>query len=73
MDWKTVHEFVQVDRSVPEVTWPEPGTEGGLKQLKHFIENTLKKYGTLRNDPTEDGLSKLSPWFHTGNIDSCKT
>ena len=33
-----------------------------------FVQIRLKKFNTKRNDPTENALSNLSPWFHFGHI-----
>ena len=36
--------------------------------LESFIDTRLKIYADKRNDPNEDALSNLSPWFHFGQI-----
>ncbi|XP_028409958.1 deoxyribodipyrimidine photo-lyase-like [Dendronephthya gigantea] len=67
-NWKNVYKFIEVDQSVPEVSWAIPGTEAGMKRLMTFSEGNLKHFSTERNDPTKNSLSNLSPWFHTGQI-----
>lgn len=34
--------------------------------LESFINKRIKVFGSKRNDPTIDGLSKISPWLHFG-------
>lgn len=68
-DKKEYEEFLQVDESVPSVSWAIPGTKGGMDQAKYFVKNALAKYDTLRNDPTQAKItSNLSPWINHGHI-----
>jgi deoxyribodipyrimidine photolyase len=46
---------------VPEVTWCTPGESAGRANLEAFLERRLKKFATLRNDPTQHALSDCSP------------
>lgn len=59
-------EFIDVDRSIKEVDWAEPGTKAGLEMLESFCQERLKYFSTDRNNPTKNALSNLSPWFHAG-------
>ncbi|KAI1284943.1 Deoxyribodipyrimidine photo-lyase [Halotydeus destructor] len=68
VDWSSLLESLEVDRSVDEVQWASPGTNAGLKVLQEFCEKRIKAYSTQRNDPNKDALSMLSPWFHYGQI-----
>ncbi|XP_053685313.1 deoxyribodipyrimidine photo-lyase [Sabethes cyaneus] len=68
INWKKLLDSVKVDRTVDEVDWAVPGYEGGIATLQSFVENRLRKFNAKRNDPTEDALSNLSPWFHFGQI-----
>lgn len=61
-------ESVDVDRSVDEVKWAQPGYKAGIAILESFIETRLKIYTDKRNDPTLNALSNLSPWLHFGHI-----
>ncbi len=36
--------------------------------MNEFFNNKLDSYSTLRNDPTNDALSNLSPYLHFGQI-----
>jgi deoxyribodipyrimidine photo-lyase len=65
--WKTL-DAMKIDRSVPEVTWVDPGAKAAKRCLKHFIQQNLADYPDARNDPTLDGQSNLSPYLHFGQI-----
>jgi deoxyribodipyrimidine photo-lyase len=67
-DWHRAETSLRVDRSVPEVNWLTPGEKAAREVLNHFIEHKLSAYPERRNDPTEDGLSHLSPYLHFGQI-----
>ena len=67
-DWEAVTASLQVDRSVPEVTWLDPGERAALAALDDFLENRLRLYGS-RNDPTQSqACSNLSPYLHFGQL-----
>uniref|UniRef100_A0A182SAH5 Deoxyribodipyrimidine photo-lyase n=1 Tax=Anopheles maculatus TaxID=74869 RepID=A0A182SAH5_9DIPT len=68
INWTKVLDTLQVDRSVDAVEWATPGYIGGVKTLQTFVEKRLGKFNDKRNDPTENALSNLSPWFHFGQI-----
>ena len=53
---------------IPPVDWIYGGTGQGERFLDEFIKNNLKFYDTLRNDPTRDFASHLSPYLHFGQI-----
>lgn len=68
IDWVKLLDTIEVDRSVDEVDWATPGYTGGVGMLQSFVEKRLRKFNAKRNDPTDDALSNLSPWFHFGQI-----
>lgn len=68
INWKTVYNKLEVDEAVKPVSWAVPGTTGGLKMLNEFLTKRLKIYDAKRNNPNENALSNLSPWFHYGQI-----
>ncbi len=45
-----------------------PGEAGATRRLAAFLEGGLKDYGTLRNRPDLDSVSRLSPHLHFGDI-----
>ena len=57
-----------IDRSVP----PSPLFRGGQKEARQLLETFLKEkldhFGDLRNDPSLDYASHLSPYLHFGQI-----
>jgi deoxyribodipyrimidine photo-lyase len=59
---------LKINKNVREVDWIKSGESGALKYFKHFLKNKLNKYDALRNDPTKDGQSNLSPFLHFGQI-----
>jgi len=57
-----------IDNSVP----PSPVFRGGESRaedlLNRFITEKAHRFGTLRNDPSQDFLSHMSPYLHFGQI-----
>ncbi|XP_026486628.1 deoxyribodipyrimidine photo-lyase isoform X1 [Vanessa tameamea] len=68
IDWEEAIKSRDADETVKPVDWATPGYECALQVLKSFIDKRLKIYATKRNDPTQNALSNLSPWFHFGQI-----
>jgi deoxyribodipyrimidine photo-lyase len=56
------------DRSVPEITWLQPGAKAGHEVLRTFIRNRLARYPDDRNNPGKEGQSNLSPYLHYGQL-----
>ena len=59
----------------PRINWTNgfresftPTQAGGLKLLKTFLETKVSNYSVARNFPSQDGISKLSPYLHFGQI-----
>lgn len=48
----------------------EPGEKAAKKVMESFIADRLDSYEALRNDPTKNMLSNLSPYLHFGQISS---
>jgi deoxyribodipyrimidine photo-lyase len=59
---------LRIDRSVKGVHDLHGGTEEAKKHLQVFLEKKLDDYAELRNDPSLDLLSKMSPYLHFGQI-----
>ncbi|XP_033103666.1 deoxyribodipyrimidine photo-lyase-like isoform X2 [Anneissia japonica] len=66
--WDAAMDSLEVDKTVSEIDWAQPGTTAGLFALEDFFENRLRSYEVERNDPNKTALSNLSPWFHFGQI-----
>jgi deoxyribodipyrimidine photo-lyase len=60
---------LNIDRSVRrQKNGFHGGTSRGKALLEVFIENKLNSYHELRNDPTQDATSHMSPYLHFGQI-----
>ena len=59
---------LKIDRSVRRVSSFHGGTKEALKHLEVFLEEKLDRFPELRNDPTLDYLSHMSPYLHFGQI-----
>ncbi|XP_073704846.1 CPD photolyase isoform X2 [Garra rufa] len=68
VDWEEVLSSLEVDRSVGEVDWAQPGSSGGMAMLESFIDQRLRLFASHRNNPNYDALSHLSPWIHAGQL-----
>ncbi|XP_051943603.1 CPD photolyase isoform X1 [Hippocampus zosterae] len=68
VDWAKTIASMQVDRTVGEPEWAQPGTTSGMVMLESFIDVRLKLFGTQRNDPNVAALSQLSPWIRFGHL-----
>ena len=67
-DWNSIMKTTQVDHSVLEVDGIKPGEKAAKQALREFLGNRLALYDELRNDPSKDGQSNLSPYLHFGHI-----
>jgi deoxyribodipyrimidine photo-lyase len=59
----------------PKIKWAQginevwqPGSKGMQKNLKHLTESVIHGYGESRNRPAQDGVSRLSPHLHFGEV-----
>ena len=59
---------LQIDRSVKKVSRFRGGTQEAKKHLQIFLRDKLDRFPELRNDPTLDYLSQMSPYLHFGQI-----
>jgi len=67
-DWEKIKKSIRIDFDVKEVEWIKPGESAALKSLENFLKNKFDHYTGIRNDPTKDGQSNLSPYLHFGQI-----
>ncbi len=68
IDWEKINKSLKIDFSVNEVDWIKPGETAAHECLNNFLKDKFKNYHQLRNDPTKDGQSNLSPYLHFGQI-----
>ena len=59
---------LQIDNSVQEVKWINPGENEGKRSLKTYLNERMDVTGESRNDPNKDSLSNLSPYIHFGQL-----
>ena len=59
---------LRVDQSVKSVDSFHGGTQEANGHLEIFLESKLDRFPELRNDPTLDYLSHMSPYLHFGQI-----
>ena len=59
---------LNLDRSVAPVIGAPGGPSVARKKLKSFVANKLDRFHDLRNDPTLEYTSGLSPYLHFGQI-----
>ncbi|CAM9789414.1 unnamed protein product [Ectocarpus sp. 6 AP-2014] len=67
-DWKAAQTSLDLDRSVPEISWLKPGAKGASDNLQSFIETRMKGFADLSNNPNEDVCSHMSPYFNLGQM-----
>jgi deoxyribodipyrimidine photo-lyase len=68
-------EPIQSLELLPRIDWAQgmneawqPGEQGALVQLRHFVDHALDRYAEHRNRPDLKGVSRLSPYLHFGEI-----
>ncbi len=59
---------LKIDHRVKKTHHYHGGTMAAKKHLEAFIAEKLDQYAELRNDPTLDYLSNMSPYLHFGQI-----
>ena len=57
-----------IDRSVTQVSRFHGSTSNAKRRLSDFLRNKLNGFAQLRNDPTLDCVSNMSPYLHFGQI-----
>jgi deoxyribodipyrimidine photo-lyase len=70
IDWQELAKRLPMDRSVAEVNGIIPGEKAARKAVRHFLRSGLGHYDQMRNDPSRNGQSGLSPYLHFGHISS---
>jgi deoxyribodipyrimidine photo-lyase len=66
-DWELIRSL-EADSKVKPVDWAKGGEHEGRLMLSSFLRTRSEGYAEKRNDPNEDHLSNLSPYFHYGNL-----
>ncbi|MFZ1280742.1 MAG: deoxyribodipyrimidine photo-lyase [Ignavibacteriaceae bacterium] len=68
IDWSKIQKSLKINFDVKEVDWIKPGESEAQKTFNHFLKKKFENYHELRNDPTKDYQSNLSPYLHFGQI-----
>jgi len=68
IDWESLIDTTEVDRSVDEIEGYIAGEEAAHSKLKEFISERLNSFGTERNNPTFNTCSGLSPYINFGQL-----
>jgi deoxyribodipyrimidine photo-lyase len=63
-----VVKLLKPDMSVPPLQSTNGGHATAIERLENFINHKLDKFGELRNDPSLNYCSGLSPFIHFGQI-----
>lgn len=64
----TVIKSLNIDHTVPKSKYFYGGFSKANILLNFFIENKLANYSVLRNEPSQNCTSNLSPYLHFGQI-----
>ncbi|CAM9435802.1 unnamed protein product [Pylaiella littoralis] len=67
-DWEEAQASLDLDRSVPEITWLKPGAKGASANLQSFIDSRIKGFADQSNDPNEDVCSHMAAYFNLGQM-----
>jgi deoxyribodipyrimidine photo-lyase len=70
IDWKKVYSELKVDNEVKPVSFFQSGEDEAFIIFNDFINKKFENYHEIRNDPSLDGLSNISPYLHFGQISS---
>jgi deoxyribodipyrimidine photo-lyase len=65
-DWELLPTKPNWAKAFPKV-WT-PGQKGAEQRLEDFLDNGLDDYKAIRDIPSKDGTSRLSPHLHFGEI-----
>ena len=68
INWNNLEKTLKINFDVKEVDWIKPGEKAATEALEYFIDNKIENYDELRNDPTKDAQSNLSPYLHFGQL-----
>ena len=66
---------IEALKLLPQINWAsdfpnhwQPGESGALEQLERFSSETVFQYETERDQPAHNGVSRMSPHLHFGEI-----
>ncbi len=59
---------LDIDKKVPSSGYFHGGTNEAKRHLNNFLKRKINHFNDLRNDPSVDYLSNMSPYLHFGQI-----
>ncbi len=65
---ENVIDLLGIDRIIKKVSNFQGSNSEAKRHLETFLKNKLDRYNELRNDPSLDFLSNMSPYLHFGQI-----
>lgn len=68
INWEDISIKLGANKDVKPVNWILPGEKEAKRMLGEFIDQRLTGYSEKRNDPNENFLSNLSPYYHFGHL-----
>jgi len=71
LDWVRIPDWVaecEIDHSVGPVAGTRGGTTAGYRRWEHFLKSGIYGYAKRRNDPVQDGVSRMSAYLHYGMV-----
>ncbi|GJQ33009.1 MAG: deoxyribodipyrimidine photo-lyase [Ignavibacteriaceae bacterium] len=68
VDWEALNSSLKINHDVKEVATFKPGSAAAERVMQNFLMKKIDHYNDLRNDPTEEYQSDLSPYLHFGQI-----
>jgi deoxyribodipyrimidine photo-lyase len=71
-DWDEALRTLEVDKRVGPVSGFVPGEKGARLRLRRFLERGLAGYADNSSNPALDGVSRLSPYLHFGQLSAQK-
>lgn len=73
VDWHQARAAVAAESPEPSPVYDVVSGESAAHEaLNNFIHTKLEGYATLRNDPSVDGQSNLSPYIHFGQLSALR-
>ncbi len=66
--WEAIAISLKTNHQVKPIEWYVPGEKGAHAVFQKFLDESLHKYATGRNDPNAKCTSGLSPYLHFGHI-----
>lgn len=67
-NWDEIIKGLRQEKAGNDLSIYRPGEDEALKALQNFMDKVFPVYAEKRNDPSAEGTSGLSPYFHFGHL-----